>query len=158
LFAAGLPVDLVGRLLCLPFRSRERQICPAILEEVPGLHVVELAGPLEHLLEVLEALAPLGLGSGGTADRGHHLLPTTLLVLLLVAVAADHVGLIVAVPTALVSTSLAFAAELAKTTSSPVAYLVVTWTSASQAVPRVKVLVTSAFVTLGSSLRFLEKH
>ena len=67
---------------------------------------------------------------------------------------------------------LGFALKLAWTTSSPMAYWVAmsrssrimhgvsqlsAWTSASQVVPQMKALMTSASVMLGSSLCFLEK-
>jgi hypothetical protein len=75
---------------------------------------MEWAGGLERLLEVLGVCAaPAGLRPGGEVDRGHHVLPTTLSILVsLVMVVLGRGGVIVVVSTTEVASGLGLAAEV----------------------------------------------
>ena len=92
--------------------------------------IVEWAGALKRLLEVLGSLAPsLGLRSGGVFGQGHYLLPTTLLILLVVTAMVGPGSLIIIVPITMVSGSLALGTEVAKMAPSLMANSVATSSS-----------------------------
>jgi hypothetical protein len=86
----------------------------AVLEEMLWLPPVEGAGGLECLIEVLRVCAtPTGLRSSSTVGRGHHLLPTTLPVLVLLTTASrGQGGIITTVATTEVAGGLGFPAEV----------------------------------------------
>jgi hypothetical protein len=107
-------------------------------------------------------------------DRCHHLLPTTLPILVPpITALLGQGGVVTTIASSEVTGGLGFAAEVG------LDYLLTggvlggnvqelprhvrvlwpsTWMSASQVMPQMKALMTSASVMLGSSLRFLEKH
>jgi hypothetical protein len=69
---------------------------------------------------------------GGAVGRCHHLFSVALLVLLpLVAAPTNHISFVITIPTAVGAMALPLPLKLAKTVSSPVAYLVATSNNSS---------------------------
>ena len=85
-----------------------------VFEEVLHLPLMEWAGGLERLLQVLwTRTTPVGLRPSGAVSHSHYLLPTMVLVLVpLITVMLGRSRVVAAIPTAEVGACLALAAKV----------------------------------------------